>query len=101
MKKNDSAKKFDFIEVGCDSWRSWERVGNELPDWKGVMSRTGFASDDLDNKINTCFSISIYTLRSHSKQIFERLKSYRGVTKVRWTRDFGNPLYMDIFGNWK
>lgn len=100
IKKKAAIKEWDErIEIECDGWRSWERLGKEILDWDGITCLSGHVTQDEFNEKpsrnnNTYFRVTIYTLRSHSKQVFEKLKSYPGVTKGK----LGDCV--DVFGEY-
>lgn len=84
MEKEWDTKEWDTIDVECDGWRTWERLGNEVLDWEGVIDMNAGASAIY--LLGSNFSIDLIIEQKNSKGIFEKLISYRGIIKVIWTR---------------
>ena len=79
-------KEFNTIDVECDGWRSWERLGNEVLDWEGVINRCGGGHADFVGRCD--FSVSLYAKPRYAGQIYERIKKYPGTIKIIWSNGF-------------
>lgn len=76
---------FNTIDVECDGWRSWERIGNEVLDWEGVIGMYGGGHADFAGRSD--FSVNLYVKPRYARRIYERIKKYPGIKKGTWTSD--------------
>ena len=81
----EKRKVWHTIDVKCDGWRSWERLGNEVLDWEGVIHRYGGGHADFVERSD--FFVNLYVKSGYARRVYERIKKYPGTIKGAWTND--------------